>query len=62
MSKDIKCPKCNKKVMTYDDKGTMVMKCRCKSCGKIVSYYPLTQEIKIGQTPERDNSSGKRFY
>lgn len=62
MSRSILCPGCGLKVMTYDDKGSMKMKSRCKGCRKLVIYNPMNNTTTIGTVPERDSSSGKRFY
>ena len=62
MSKSILCPHCGWKVMTYDNKGTMPMKSRCKNCRLLVTYFPTENKTIVGRVPERENSGGKRFY
>lgn len=56
------CPKCGIKVMTYDDRGSMKLKSKCSHCNMLVTYNPNTRETNIGLLPDRDSSSGKRFY
>lgn len=62
MSKSILCPHCGWKVMTYDDKGSMPMKSRCKNCRLLVTYLPTEKKTIVGKVPSRNAVSGKRFY
>jgi len=62
MSKGIKCPKCEKIVMVYDDKGTTNLSCKCNVCNLLVIYHPKENVCTLKKVPERKDSSGKRFY
>lgn len=59
--KNILCPKCGRKVMRHDEKGTIEMFAKCRKCNLIVCYSPLTKKIKFVKSQMID-SSGKRFY
>lgn len=45
--KSIYCPDCGRKVMTHDGKGTIPISNLCEKCGKIVTYFPETNETTI---------------
>ena len=59
--KVIYCPKCGRKVGTYDGKSSINVITRCKHCRKEVVYYIGTQETKIKPLPQRQTSSGITF-
>lgn len=60
--KVVYCPKCNRKVMSVSIMGTLPYSVKCKECNKIVSYNPVTNEIKMKDIPVRSLASGKRIY
>ena len=60
-SKTIYCPKCGRKVGTYDGKSSMNLITKCKHCRKQVIYYIKTGETKIKPLPQRVTSSGMTF-
>lgn len=60
--KTIYCPRCGRKTMTYDGRGTMVISSRCSKCQKIVIYKPTEDEVAIIPEPLWSSSAGKRFY
>lgn len=60
--KTIYCPGCGRKVFVYDGRGALSLSRKCSKCGKIVNYNPETDLIKQIKVPERQASSGKRFW
>lgn len=60
--KTIYCPKCNRKVGTYDGRSIINHYCSCKNCNKLVVYYVETGEVKLKEMPKRHCSSGMIFY
>lgn len=61
MSKSIYCPKCGRKVMTYDERHHMNVSVKCTNCNKKVTYYPADDMVEINDLPPRASSSGVRF-
>lgn len=59
---NILCPKCNRKVGSWDGKATVMLKFRCKHCGKAVVFDPETKNTKIRPEDGRTTSSGAFFY
>lgn len=59
--KTIYCPKCGRKVGTYDGKSQMNLVTSCKHCKKQVVYYIETKETKLKPLPQRTTSSGMTF-
>lgn len=59
--KKIYCPRCKRKVATYDGRSTMPIVTRCNHCKKRVVYNPLTDQISIKKIPQRNTSSGITF-
>lgn len=59
--KDIVCPKCHKKVLTYDGRATIELRANCKKCKLCIIYDPVNDSVRTGKIPERNSSSGKMF-
>ena len=59
--KTIYCPKCNRKVATYDGKGQIDIITSCKKCDKMIIYRVKTGKTEIKKKPERNCSSGMVF-
>lgn len=59
--KTIYCPKCGRKVGTYDGRSTIDKICRCKKCNKRIVYHVDTGETEIKNIPKRNCSSGMTF-
>lgn len=59
--KTIYCPKCGRKVGTYDGRSTINKICRCKKCNKRIVYHVDTGETEIKNIPKRNCSSGMTF-
>lgn len=59
--KTIYCPRCGRKVATYDGKSSMNLITRCKHCRKQVIYDIKTEETRIKPLPPRTTSSGVTF-
>ena len=57
-AKTIYCPRCGRKVGTYDGKSTVHKIVKCKKCNKLVVYNVDTGKIKVTNIPERNCSSG----
>ena len=60
--KTIYCPKCGRKVATWDGWSTINILVKCKKCNKLVVYDVESKEVKIKAIPQRTTSSGMRFY
>ena len=60
--KTIYCPKCGRKVATWDGRSTINVLAKCKKCKKLVVYNIENEETKIKEIPQRTTSSGMRFY
>ena len=60
--KTIYCPKCGRKVATWDGRSTINILVKCKKCNKLVVYDVESEEVKIKAIPQRTTSSGMRFY
>lgn len=60
--KTIYCPKCGRKVGTYDGKSTIHKLLKCKKCNELVVYNVETGKTKLKKIPERNCSSGMIKY
>ena len=60
--KTIYCPKCGRKVATWDGRSTINILVKCKKCNKLIVYDIEKQETEIKAIPPRTTSSGMRFY
>ena len=60
--KTIYCPKCGRKVATWDGRSTINILIKCKKCNKLVVYDVENEKVKIKEIPQRTTSSGMRFY
>ena len=60
--KTIYCPKCGRKVATWDGRSTINISVRCKKCDKLVVYDVENEKTIIKEIPKRTTSSGMRFY
>lgn len=60
--KTIYCPRCGRKVATYDGKSTIDKIADCKKCHKRVIYRVATDKTELKDIPVRATSSGKTFY
>lgn len=60
--KIIFCPKCKRKVATYDGKSTIDVISRCYKCNKRVIYHIETGVTELKKRPPRNCSSGISFY
>lgn len=61
-AKTIYCPRCGRKVGTYDGKSTVHKTIKCKKCNKLVVYNVDTGKTKVTKLPERNCSSGMIKY
>lgn len=61
-TKIIYCPRCNRKVTSYDGRSKINPLGRCKKCNKQIIYDIQTSEIKLMDIPPRTTSSGLTFY
>ena len=59
--KKIYCPRCGRKIATYDGKQTIDIKTKCNKCNKIITYYVASGSTVVSKV-ERTTSSGMRFY
>ena len=60
--KTIYCPKCGRKVATWDGWSTINILVKCNKCNKLVVYDVESEEVKIKAIPQRTTSSGMIFY
>lgn len=58
MGNNIYCPRCKRKVGTYDGRSTFTMTYKCRNCEKYITYSPADGKTKIKSTPQREVSSG----
>jgi endogenous inhibitor of DNA gyrase (YacG/DUF329 family) len=61
-SKIIYCPRCKRKVATWDGKSSAYPIGKCEKCDKVVVYDLEKDEIRTKKIPARTTSSGMRFY
>ena len=58
----IYCPRCGKQIFkSYDFIGSYLER-KCEKCKKLVTYDADTGRIVMRKIPERNTSSGMRFY
>ena len=60
--KSILCPKCGRKVGTWDCKSTGTNLYVCHKCKAGVSFNGKTEETELKPYPQRTTSSGAVFY
>ena len=60
--KSMICPTCHRKVATWDGRSTNNIEVKCKKCKKNIIFNVITNEVKSRKTPQRNSSSGMRFY
>ena len=60
--KTIYCPKCGRKVATWDGRSKNNVSAKCSKCRKLVVYDTEIKEVKLIEVPPRIASSGMRFY
>lgn len=60
--KTIYCPKCGRKVATWDGRQTINIVKKCNKCNKLVIFNIEKQKTEIKEIPPRTSSSGMRFY
>lgn len=60
--KDIMCRRCGIRVMSYDGKSKTPIITKCTGCGRYLRFNPLSQVTIFVEKPERQSSSGMRFY
>ena len=60
--KIIYCPKCGRKVATWDCKSSINIVVECRNCKKMVVFDVESKETIIKDMPVRAASSGLRFY
>lgn len=60
--KTIYCPKCGRKVATWDGRSTINIVKKCNKCNKLVIFNIEKQKTEIKEIPPRTSSSGMRFY
>ena len=60
--KTIYCPKCGRKVATWDGRSANNISVKCKKCNKLVVYDVGNEKSEIKTIPQRTTSGGMRFY
>ena len=58
----IYCPKCNRKLGSYNGKGTIPKVIDCQNCKIRTVFDPQTGKTEVKPIPERATASGKTFY
>lgn len=61
-SKMIYCPRCRRKVATYDGRATINKISTCKKCDLQVIYDVARDETTVKPLPKRETSSGAVLY
>lgn len=56
--KKIYCPKCGRKLTTWDGKSTTDIIVNCKKCKKRIVYRVDVDKTEIKEIPKRNTSSG----
>lgn len=54
------CPICKKEIMKIS--GNNYIDKKCTECNRLIVYNPDTKETKAIRMPQRNTSSGCRFY
>ena len=60
--KTIYCPRCGRKVATWDGRSIINISAKCKKCSKLVVCDVENEKSEIKAIPQRLTSSGMRFY
>ena len=60
--KTLYCPRCGRKVATWDGQSTMNISVKCKKCKNLVIYNVKNEKVEIKNIPQRTTSSGMIFY
>ena len=60
--KTIYCPKCGRKVATWDGRSANNIAVKCVKCNKLVVYNVENEKVEIKEIPQRETSSGMIFY
>lgn len=60
--KTIYCPKCGRKVVTWDGRSMNNISVKCNKCNKLVVYDVENEKSEIKAIPQRSTSGGMRFY
>lgn len=60
--KTIYCPKCGRRVATWDGRSKNNISVKCNKCKKLVVYDVENEKSEIKAIPQRGTSSGMRFY
>ena len=60
-SKEIYCPKCQRKVATWDGRSTTNIVASCIKCHKKIVYHTDTHETEVKPYPQRATSSGMTY-
>lgn len=60
--KSLYCPRCGKRVCGISPRCTIDFIAKCKNCGQGVKYIVCTDSVMLVKIPERQTSSGVRFY
>ena len=61
-SKTIYCPRCRRKVATYDGRATINKIAKCKKGDGQVIYDVTRDETTVKPLPKRETSSGAVLY
>ena len=59
--KKIYCPRCGRKVATYDGRSKIDIVVKCRKCNKKIVYRVATGDIEVKPLPARQTASGMTF-
>lgn len=59
--RNIYCPKCNRRVASWDGKSTINIVAKCEKCKKLVVFRPDTMTTIQKDLPYRATSSGMTY-
>ena len=62
MQRNIYCPKCKRRLGTYDGKAETNKIIHCRDCNIRTVYDVKSRTTYISKIPPRATSSGKTFY
>lgn len=58
----IYCPRCGRKVTSWDGKSEINLLAKCTNCNMLVKFDVNTEKTEIIRKPVRKQSSGLTFY
>lgn len=60
-TKEILCPKCKRKIATWDGVSSANIEVLCRKCNKLAVFRPINETVELREVPKRNTASGMRF-